>query len=157
MWSGQNMNETRDGEVNKSTITICGPVCTGKTTLAFAIKSMLKQRFNIDAPVVGDTSGVSEDNPVAWQVDMVQRQHWEIVEEMPRPAEAGLAVEVERLRFREEQLLSSLGVIAHFPAEKSKDGEARTHEEWLVDKAKRAIETNDELKAATLAQQKQEG
>ncbi|MBY5871930.1 hypothetical protein ACC699_36155 [Rhizobium ruizarguesonis] len=69
----------------------------GKTTLAFAIKSMMKQRFNSDAPVVGDTSGVSEDNPVAWQVDMVRRQHWEIVEEMRRPAEAALAAEVEWL------------------------------------------------------------
>jgi hypothetical protein len=71
-------------------------------------------------------------------------------------AQSALAAEVERLRFREVQLLSALSVIAHFPAGKATEGEVRTHEEWLVDKAKRAIETNDELRTI-LAKQKQEG
>ncbi|MGO6844139.1 hypothetical protein ELH67_33075 (plasmid) [Rhizobium ruizarguesonis] len=105
---------------------------------------------------MGDTSGVSEDNPVAWQVDMVRRQHWEIVEEMRRPAEAALAAEVERLREYYAAVQTNGGLIENHSSYECPG--------WRLGKQYKpctcgAIERKTRVDAAVaaLAQQKQEG
>lgn len=61
-------------------IVVYGPTGCGKTTVVFAIQTMLRERFGAVSMIEGDMSGTVEDKPADWEKDAVKGQGWYITE-----------------------------------------------------------------------------
>ncbi len=78
--SAPSVEATGEAGPSVPTITITGPVGCGKTVVAFAIQTMLRDRFKALSMIEGDMTGRTEDKPLDWEIEMVRAQGWKITE-----------------------------------------------------------------------------